>query len=207
MPGLNRLPVNDLPAKWCGRKTGSCPGGGIMQSGSLLRALRSASPCGGISRGNEPFEGPDMIARHPAIVCLVAAAFCFASAGFSPVPETEVTDTHTACPDLSGCWSGRWCSRSTGHEGPMTAEFCRIGCDRYDVTFKGRFCLLIPFQYRAVLCATCGDDGRVHLSGSKRLGPLLGTFSFRGTSDGQQFRATYCSKDDSGTFTMQRCCP
>lgn len=88
----------------------------------------------------------------------------------------------------------------------MQATFCRIDCSHYEVTFKGRFCKLIPFRYKAVLCATPGDDGCVHLHGSKRLGPIFGTFNFRGSASQTRFVATYWSERDHGTFTMCRSC-
>ncbi len=101
---------------------------------------------------------------------------------------------------LIGCWSGEWRSCSTGHRGPMTADFCRLRCDCYEVTFKGRFCKLIPFRYKAILHASVGEDGSVVLTGSKNLGLLFGTFRFRGSVDGCRLHANYCSKDDTGTI-------
>lgn len=108
--------------------------------------------------------------------------------------------------DLSGTWSGQWCSQSTGHRGPMKAQFCRINSCQYEVTFSGRFCKLIPFRYKAILCASVGDDGCVHLRGSKNLGFLFGTFNFSGTASESRFDARYWASSDCGTFTLSRCC-
>lgn len=107
-------------------------------------------------------------------------------------------------PDLCGEWSGEWCSRSTGHRGPMKATFCRVNCNQYEVTFRGRFCTLIPFRYTAILTATMSDDGQVVLAGSKHLGFLFGTFRFQGSASDCRINANYCSKDDRGQFRLSR---
>lgn len=118
-------------------------------------------------------------------------------------PRTTVVQSVT---DLSGTWTGQWSSHSTGHKGPMTATFCRAGNAQYNVTFTGKFCALIPFRYKAVLVSQQNPDGSVSLHGSKNLGPLFGTFRFKGTVTGNQFHANYSSKSDTGTFRMTRSC-
>ena len=114
-----------------------------------------------------------------------------------------------AAVDLTGTWTGSWCSGKNGHHGPMTAQFS-AGCDgSYDVRFKGRFCAIIPFTYRTTLKATQNADGSVTLSGSRRLGLLMGTFSMQGTVLGDKLQACYCSKQDHGSFSLSRsatCC-
>lgn len=111
--------------------------------------------------------------------------------------------------DLTGTWTGTWCSGKNGHHGPMTAQFS-VGCNgSYEVRFKGRFCAIIPFTYRTTLKATQNADGSVTLTGSRRLGLLMGTFSMQGTVTGDKLQATYCSKQDHGTFSLSRsatCC-
>src|SRR5262245_24887851 len=82
------------------------------------------------------------------------------------------------CPDLSGCWSGYWVSCVNNHTGPMNARFCRRCDGHYDVTFNGRFWKLIPFHYKTTLCVTGCQNGKVYLSGSHYLGPVLGNFSY-----------------------------
>jgi hypothetical protein len=112
------------------------------------------------------------------------------------------------CPaaDLSGCWSGTWESCTTGHRGPLQAEFVRLSeCD-YEVHFSGRFFKLLPFRYTVVMAAS-EQDGVVHLSGSKHLGCLFGTFSFSASVTDCEFIAEYSSCKDHGWFTMTRCCP
>lgn len=111
-----------------------------------------------------------------------------------------------AAPDLSGAWSGSWSSYRNRHNGPMTAQFSRIDDAHYQVHFHGRFWKLIPFNYNVVLTVTGVDNGRVLLSGSHRLGPVLGTFSYNAWATDTQFVAGYCSEKDQGQFSMVRTC-
>jgi len=144
----------------------------------------------------------------PAIAAVMAVPLWLAAGPPAMAAETvaEATVVH-ASTDLSGTWTGQWGSQSTGHEGPMTATFCRLNNSQYSVTFTGKFCALIPFRYKAVLAAQQNADGSVSLSGSKNLGLLFGTFRFQGTASGNQFHATYRSKSDCGNFRMTRSCP
>lgn len=107
--------------------------------------------------------------------------------------------------DPAGTWSGSWCSSRNGHHGPMRAEFCRTCDNQYSVRFRGKFWGIVPFAYRTTLQASTNSDGTVTLTGSRRLGLLLGTFSMQATVTGNTLKATYCSKQDQGTFTMSRC--
>ncbi len=127
-----------------------------------------------------------------------------------PQPQPKQVETAAAVissvPDLSGRWTGTWSSQSTGHQGPMTAEFCRVNDSQYAVSFTGKFCAIIPFRYKATLNAKHNPDGSVQLSGSRHLGLLFGTFRFQGTVTDNRFQATYCSKDDTGNFRLTRQC-
>ena len=126
-------------------------------------------------------------------------------------PQSQQVETAAAvvlsAPDLAGRWTGTWSSQSTGHQGPMTAEFCRVNDSQYAVSFTGKFCAIIPFRYKATLNAKHNPDGSVQLSGSRHLGLLFGTFRFQGTVTDNRFQATYCSKDDTGNFRLTRQCP
>ena len=108
--------------------------------------------------------------------------------------------------DLSGSWEGSWKSCTTGHKGPLKAEFCRLGNGDYRVNFRGRFFKLFPFRYSVVLQVVEESDV-VQLSGSSYLGRMFGTFCYSATADACQFRADYTSRKDSGIFLMKRVCP
>ena len=107
--------------------------------------------------------------------------------------------------DLSGSWSGRWDSQTTGHTGPLKAEFTRIDDSQYQVDFRGRFLKLVPFRYSVVLTAV--DEGdTVRLSGDNYLGRMFGWFHYDAVVSGDCFTANYSSCKDSGQFQMTRCC-
>ena len=122
-----------------------------------------------------------------------------AAAGQTPVPAAVSAE---AC--LAGRWRGTWHSDSTDHKGPMQASFECAGPGRWRVVFRGRFCALIPFQYSAVLSEQRNADGTVTLSGSRNLGPLFGTFHFRGTVSYGQLNARWWSKKESGSFVLAK---
>lgn len=121
-------------------------------------------------------------------------------AAAAPVAVAEAVPV----PDLTGSWSGRWVSCTNGHNGPMNATFCRLNATQYEVRFNGRFFKLIPFKYTAVLNVTAVEPGRVYLTGSHRLGPVLGTFSYNAWATDSQFVAGYASEKDQGQFIMNR---
>lgn len=107
--------------------------------------------------------------------------------------------------DLSGCWSGTWQSCTTGHKGPLFAEFVPCGPAQYEVHFRGRFLKIMPFKYSVVMAAE-ERDGVVYLSGSKYLGRMVGTFSFSAAATETCFNANYSScKGDTGKFQLSRC--
>lgn len=135
----------------------------------------------------------------------------------APIPATPAAESAYEAPaeatspanvpDLSGSWTGTWQSCVNNHSGPMNATFCRRCDGHYDVKFNGRFWKLIPFHYKTTLTVTgYGADGKVYLSGSHHLGPVLGTFSYNAWADNCNFVSAYCAKKDNGQFVMSKCC-
>jgi hypothetical protein len=106
--------------------------------------------------------------------------------------------------DLSGSWSGSWESCTSGHAGPLRAEFIRCSPAQYRVDFAGRFFKILPFRYSVTLDVVEDHKNHVVLAGSSFLGRLFGTFTYRATADGYHFRADYCSKKDAGEFRLTR---
>jgi hypothetical protein len=110
-------------------------------------------------------------------------------------------------PDLSGRWeSGSWHSDTTGHKGPLRATFHQQDDGNYRVIFRGRFWGVVPFRYGVTLQVTGQQDDKVLLSGSSRLGPILGTFTYSGEASATEFQATYQSRGDHGVFLLSRGC-
>jgi hypothetical protein len=130
--------------------------------------------------------------------------------GIAPPRAAEASSPPTVAAevDLSGCWDqGSWSSCTTGHQGPLTACFCRIDATRYRVDFQGRFFKILPFRYSMTMHVVGQEDGKLLLSGSHYLGRMFGTFHFRGEATNTQFVAYYHSCDDRGVFRLCRSCP
>lgn len=107
--------------------------------------------------------------------------------------------------DLTGHWTGQWISCTSGHQGPLQADFCRIDDGRYRVTFRGRFCAIIPFRYEVTLRVVSDDGENVTLAGSSYLGRIYGTFTYRATATATSFVSRYDSCRDDGKFVLRRC--
>jgi hypothetical protein len=112
-----------------------------------------------------------------------------------------------AAVDLSGHWTGKWVSCTSGHQGPLQADFCRIDDCRYRVTFTGRFFVIVPFRYQVTLRVVSDDGENVTLAGSSNLGRLYGTFTYNATATATRFVSRYDSCRDDGKFVLSRCCP
>ncbi len=60
----------------------------------------------------------------------------------------------------------------------MNATFCRRCDGHYNVTFNGRFFELTLLHFKMKLTVTGMQDGKVLMSGSHFLGPLIGTLNY-----------------------------
>jgi hypothetical protein len=115
-----------------------------------------------------------------------------------------VAQQPTAVPDLTGNWCGHWESCKNGHHGPLSARFCKTDDCHYEVVFRGRFLKVVPFRYATTLNVTGYDGDRILLSASKRLGPVLGSFSMDADATTSEFTARFSSRDDHGLFVLRR---
>jgi hypothetical protein len=110
----------------------------------------------------------------------------------------------TSSVNLSGGWSGSWSSSSTGHRGPLQANFTRRDDGTVRAQFRGRFFVVVPFRYAVNLQVVEEQPDHLTLSGSSRLGPIMGTFSYSATVTNHDFIADYHSRNDSGQFRLRR---
>ena len=113
--------------------------------------------------------------------------------------------THAAATDLSGQWSGRWYSFTTGHQGPLRCTLVKIDETSYQAHFRGRFLGIVPFRYSVVLYVEQNGDV-VTLTGQQYLGRRFGTFYYSAEADQTSFTARYNSCKDAGQFVMTRRC-
>ncbi|MCH2126937.1 MAG: hypothetical protein MK165_19245 [Pirellulaceae bacterium] len=111
--------------------------------------------------------------------------------------------------DLSGSWTGSWHDSRTGHHGPLRATFTKLENGDYQVNFRGRFAIIIPFRYSVVLKATEKDD-QVQLNGSSDISRRRGTFYYSAEASKTNFVADFHSCKDKGQFVLKRsadsCC-
>ncbi len=127
-----------------------------------------------------------------------------ATFAFALILSLAVTSAASAI-DLTGYWSGDWKSCTSGHKGPLSAQFCKVDACHYEVRFKGRFFKVFPFRYSVTLQIVEETPDHVVLSGSQSLGRLFGTFTYSATVTDKCFLATYTSCKDDGQFRMERC--
>lgn len=110
-------------------------------------------------------------------------------------------------PDLTGHWVGHWESCKNGHHGPLSARFCKTDDGHYEVVFHGRFLKVVPFRYATTMTITGYEGDRVLLCASKRLGPMLGSFTMDADATNCNFTARFSSRDDHGLFVLRRTTP
>ena len=109
--------------------------------------------------------------------------------------------------DPTGRWKGEWTSQSTGHRGPMRANIRQSQDGTYQARFSGRFAVVIPFTYKVQLHPRYDEFGNVHLSASKPLGPLLGSYSMHAISSGSTLQGSFNAAKDVGSIQMNRVRP
>lgn len=109
--------------------------------------------------------------------------------------------------DPTGRWKGVWTSQSTGHHGPMRANIRQSQDGTYQARFSGRFAVVIPFTYKVELQPCYDEYGNVHLSASKPLGPLLGSYSMHAISSGNSLTGAFNAAKDVGGIQMNRVGP
>jgi len=109
--------------------------------------------------------------------------------------------------DPAGRWKGEWTSQSTGHRGPMRANIRQSQDGSYQARFSGRFAVVIPFTYKVQLHPRYDEFGNVHLSASKPLGPLLGSYTMHAISSGSTLQGSFNAAKDIGAIKMNRIGP
>ena len=107
-------------------------------------------------------------------------------------------------PLAGGGFRGTWTSETHGSAGPMRAVVRPIRGDEVRVLFVGRFLKVVPFAYSARLHIIGTTTDGVMLSGSRYLGPGLGTFTMHGTLTPQALDAEFRAKNERGRFTLTR---
>lgn len=143
-------------------------------------------------------ESPVWVRLFRLAVSMALILLCTA-----PVRGQSVNTTPSS-ESLSGAWSGGWHSQTTGHKGPLNADIRPSSNGNYSATFTGKFFKIIPFRYQMQLNVVSQNGNRMELAGTKKLGPLMGYYSYRAVVQDGQLSASYRTKRDRGTFTLRR---
>jgi hypothetical protein len=103
---------------------------------------------------------------------------------------------------IAGRWEGQWQSKRTGHKGKLRAIITPQTATRYDARFRATYRSVLSAEYDVTL-EVKRRGPRSEFRGAADLG-VWGRYETTGHATGTQFRATYRSKLDYGTFEMQR---
>ena len=104
--------------------------------------------------------------------------------------------------DIAGRWEGRWQSARTRHNGKLRAVITPQTRERYRARFRATYASVLSAEYSVPLDVK-KRAGRSEFRGAADLG-VWGRYESTGYATANQFRATYRSKFDHGTFEMQR---
>jgi len=127
--------------------------------------------------------------------------------GCASTPEgfrTEIISPPLPADLLAGSWEGTWQSASK----PLGGKLAAIIEKKDDGSYHASFTSQTPFGEDKSICiyhiAEHGDTVW-KFQGKRDLGLLKGgTYTYTGTVDATEFRCTYNSTFDKGTFQMQR---
>jgi len=141
--------------------------------------------------------------RKVIVFVLLAAVGCstfeadWEAAGGMPLPSFPTA--------LEGRWKGTWQSDANGHSGALRCLLRRAeGESRYSARYHATYWGFFTFEYEVLMDAS-QESGTWKFRGSADLGWLAGgVYEYAGEAQGDEFRSTYASKADRGTFRMSR---
>jgi hypothetical protein len=103
---------------------------------------------------------------------------------------------------IAGRWQGNWKSARSSDSGKLRAIITRQSAALYKARFHATYHSVLTAVYGVTLEAK-QRGSRSEFQGAANLG-LWGRYETTGYATRTQFRATYRSKFDHGTFAMQR---
>ena len=116
------------------------------------------------------------------------------AASKAPIPSNSV----------EGPWTGDWRSDVNGHHGSLRCVVTKTSDTTYRAHFRAHFLKIFRFTYAATLNGH-ETNGVVTLQGEADLGKLAGgVYKYEGKATPTDFRSTYASKHDHGSYQMAR---
>ncbi|MEM7307479.1 MAG: hypothetical protein AAF682_12450 [Planctomycetota bacterium] len=107
---------------------------------------------------------------------------------------------------MEGRWRGDWRSEWNGHSGGLRCMLTEQAPGAYGAYFYSTFALVLFFRHETVFYVIEEEGGVLRFEGSQDLGQGFGgVYTYRGTVEGDLFRATYGAENgDHGVFEMRR---
>ena len=105
---------------------------------------------------------------------------------------------------MEGRWKGTWYSETTDHTGVLRCIIERDDEGVIRARYHATYAMGLTFEYRMPMEVERRGDV-LYFNAEADLGLLAGgVYQYEGTVEGDEFRSTYTSKGDSGTFQMTR---
>ncbi len=105
---------------------------------------------------------------------------------------------------IEGPWAGTWKSDASSHSDKLRCLLRKIGDGKYEARFHAKYKKVLSFKYTA-LFEGVNTNEVFSFSGKADLGTLAGgVYHYKGEISPRSFFATYNSKYDHGTFTLER---
>jgi hypothetical protein len=134
----------------------------------------------------------------------VGAALVLTLAGCSSFQREWKKSAERPLAGFEGRWDGRWESAKNHHSGRLRCIITRQTNEVFAARFHAKYLGILSFGYTATLETKPGMHP-FNFSGSADLGSFAGgIYHYEGHATQTNFFSTYSSKDDHGTFSMER---
>jgi hypothetical protein len=107
-------------------------------------------------------------------------------------------------PDPAGLWEGTWLSGYNGHSGTLRCILEHVSDTKFAARYKATYAGWLTFEYTMAMTVRHEDD-TIIFAGEADLGSMAGgMYTYEGQVKDDEFRSTYNSSADHGTFEMRR---
>ena len=105
---------------------------------------------------------------------------------------------------ISGCWTGEWTSKATGHHGRLLCVISPLAPALWRMYFRAEYATLFRACYSTDVTVYRKEDGWT-FSGGSDLGVLAGgEYSYSGRATLESLLCSYRSSRDHGEFRLRR---
>lgn len=139
-------------------------------------------------------------------ILAAAVAFAILASGCSSFNREwkQAAKTPPAAGSVEGRWEGSWLSDRNGHKGRLRCVLTKQTEDSWRASFHAKFLKIFSYSHVATLNGR-ETNGVVHFSGEAKLPKIAGgVYKYDGTATASEYKSTYTSKHDHGTYQMTR---